>query len=129
LDAMVLLRLDPIRYLIVPKMIACMIMLPVLVIWGEFLAIIGSIITVLLSVKVTLYVYLSGLKMFFNPGDLFLGIFKTFVFGAIIAMTGAHFGFEARGGAEGVGEATTKAVMTSAILILIFDFAIAFLVL
>jgi phospholipid/cholesterol/gamma-HCH transport system permease protein len=105
-----------------------MIMMPMLVIWSEMIAFISSIITVIFSVKVTLYVYLSGLKMLFNPFDLLIGIGKTSVYGAIIALTGCHFGLETRGGAEGVGNATTKAVMTAFVLILIFDFLIAFLV-
>jgi phospholipid/cholesterol/gamma-HCH transport system permease protein len=128
LDAMTCLNLDSVRYLFVPKTVACIIMLPVLVIWSELVAFISSILTVLFSVHVTLYVYLTGLKLFFNPADLIIGIAKTSVFGAIIALTGCHFGLEARGGAEGVGEATTKAVMTSCLLILVFDFIIALMV-
>jgi len=128
LDAMVVLNLHPIRYLIVPRVVAAIIMIPMLVIWGEFLAIVGSIVTVMLSMDVTTYVYLNGLRLFFNPADLFTGIAKTSVFGAIIALTGAHFGLEAKGGAAGVGNATTKAVMVSAVLILIFDFIIAAIV-
>jgi phospholipid/cholesterol/gamma-HCH transport system permease protein len=129
LEAMQVLRLDPIRYLIVPRTVACIVMLPVLVIWAEFVGIMGSIVTVLLSVDVTMHTYLSSLRLFFSPTDLFVGIFKTMVFGAIVALTGAHFGFEARPGAEGVGDATTRAVIVSAILILVFDFLIAVLVL
>jgi len=129
LDAMQVLRLDPIRYLIVPKTIACIIMLPVLVIWGEFIAFMGSLVTVALSVDMTMHEYLSGLRLFFDANDLYVGVIKTMVFGAIIALTGAYFGFEAKGGAEGVGNATTRAVITSAVLILIFDFVIAVLVL
>ena len=129
LDAMAVLRLDPIRYLIVPKMTACIIMLPILVIYGEILGFLGSIVTVLLSVDISLHTYLSGMRLFFDPADLYIGILKTMVFGCIIALTGAHFGFEARGGAEGVGNATTKAVITAVVLILIFDFLIALLVL
>ncbi len=125
LDAMTCLNLDSVRYLFVPKTVACVIMLPVLVIWSEFVAFVSSIATVLFSVHVTLYVYISGLKQLFNPYDLFVGVAKTSVFGAIIAITGCHFGLEAHGGAEGVGEATTKAVMTSCLLILVFDFLIA----
>ncbi|HEX7511379.1 MAG TPA: ABC transporter permease [Chitinivibrionales bacterium] len=125
LDAMTCLNLDSVRYLFLPKTIACVIMLPVLVIWSEFIAFISSILTVLFSVHVTLYVYISGLKLLFNPSDLIVGVVKTSVFGGIIAITGCHFGLEARGGAEGVGEATTKAVMASCLLILVFDFLIA----
>ncbi len=128
LDAMTCLNLDPVRYLYVPKMIACMAMLPMLVIWSELVAFVSSILTVVFSVRITLFVYISGLRMLFNPTDLILGVAKTSVFGAIIALTGCYFGLEARGGAEGVGNATTKAVMTSFVLILIFDFLIAFFV-
>jgi phospholipid/cholesterol/gamma-HCH transport system permease protein len=128
LDAMTCLNLDSVRYLFVPKTIACVVMLPVLVIWSELVAFVSSIFTVVFSVHVTLYVYVSGLKLLFNPTDLIVGIAKTGVFGAIIALTGCHFGLEARGGAEGVGEATTKAVMTSCLLILVFDFFIALVV-
>jgi phospholipid/cholesterol/gamma-HCH transport system permease protein len=127
LDAMTILRLDPIRYLIVPKTLACLIMLPMLVIWAEFLAYLGSVVTVVLTVDMTLFSYLNGLRMFFNPTDVYVGIGKTAVFGGIISLVGSHFGFRARGGAEGVGHATTKAVMLSSVLILIFDFIIAFL--
>ena len=129
LDAMDVLRLDPLRYLIVPKTIACIVMLPVLVVCGEFIAFMGSILTVALSVDTTKHNYLSGLRLFFIAKDVFIGEGKTMVFGAIIALTGAYFGFEAKGGAEGVGKATTRAVITAAVLILVFDFVIAVLVL
>jgi phospholipid/cholesterol/gamma-HCH transport system permease protein len=75
-----------------------------------------------------MYVYLNGLRFLFNSMDLITGVLKTSVFGAIIALTGCHFGLQARGGAEGVGLATTKAVMTSAVLILIFDYIVAALI-
>jgi phospholipid/cholesterol/gamma-HCH transport system permease protein len=127
LDAMQVLSLDSIRYLIVPKTAACIIMLPALAIWAEFLAILGALVTVILNVDVTVHTFLSGLQLFFNPMDVFVGIAKTMVFGATVAITGAHFGFEAKSGAEGVGNATTKAVVTSAVLILVFDFLIALL--
>jgi phospholipid/cholesterol/gamma-HCH transport system permease protein len=128
IDAMICLNLDPVRYLYVPKMVACMIMVPMLVIWSELIAFISSIFTVIFSVNITLYVYLNGLKYLFNARDLFLGIAKTSVFGAIIALTGCYFGLQTKGGAEGVGESTTKAVISAFVLILIFDFIIAFLV-
>jgi phospholipid/cholesterol/gamma-HCH transport system permease protein len=127
LDAMNILSLDPIRYLVVPKTLACVVMMPVLVIWADLMAFLGSIVTVVLTVRVTLATYLAGLRMFFNPIDLYMGIFKTSVFGAIIAIVGSHFGYQAKGGAEGVGTATTRAVMLSSVLILIFDFIMAFM--
>jgi phospholipid/cholesterol/gamma-HCH transport system permease protein len=104
-------------------------MLPVLAIWAELISLLSSVINVFLTLDISMHMYLSSLRLFFNPMDLFAGIFKTMVFGAIIAITGAHCGFEAKSGAEGVGEATTRAVIISAILILVFDFLIAVLVL
>ena len=128
IDAMNVLRLDPLRYLIVPKLVACVVMLPVLTIWAILMAFSGAAFTVAVSVDVTMYTYLSGMKLFFKAYDVYVGVGKTAVFGAIVAITGAYFGFQAKGGAEGVGNATTKAVVVSAVLILIFDFIIAVMV-
>ena len=127
-EAMTVLNLDPIRYLIVPKMAACVIMVPLLVIWAELLAFFGAMVTVVLSVDMTLHHFMHGLRLFFNPSDLYFGILKTTVFGAIVAITGSHFGFHVRSGAEGVGHATTQAVVTSVVLILVVDFFIALLI-
>jgi len=129
LDAMQVLSLDSIRYLVVPKTAACMVMLPVLTIWGELMAFAGSIINAFLTVDITMQSLFSGFQLFFNATDLYIGVLKTSIFGVIIALTGAHFGFEARSGAEGVGEATTKAVVVSAVMILVSDFTIAVLAL
>jgi phospholipid/cholesterol/gamma-HCH transport system permease protein len=128
LDAMNVLRLDPIRYLIVPKAIACIVMLPVLTVWAILMCFVGAAFTVAVSVNMTMHTYLSGMKLFFNPVDVYMGVGKTAIFGAIVAITGAYFGFKATGGAEGVGNATTKAVVISAVLILIFDFVVAVMV-
>ncbi len=125
LDAMEILNLDPIRYIVVPKTLACIVMVPILVIFSIFLAILGSIATVFFSIDVTVYTYMDSLKFLFNPMDLFLGVAKTAVFGLIIATVGAYYGYRAQGGAQGVGNSTTKAVMTCAALILIVDSIIA----
>jgi phospholipid/cholesterol/gamma-HCH transport system permease protein len=129
LDAMSCLNLDSIRYLFVPKTVACVIMVPMLVIFAECIAFVSSIFTVIFSVKVTLYVYLTGLRLFFDPSSLLIGVAKTSVFGVIIALTGCYFGLQTKGGAEGVGNSTTKAVMASCVLILVSDFIIAFIML
>jgi phospholipid/cholesterol/gamma-HCH transport system permease protein len=129
LDAMVCLSLDSIRYLIVPRVIAAMVMIPVLVIFSELIAYIGSVITAIFFIDITLHVYLTGLRLFFSLPDMLIGIVKTTVFGAIISFCGAYFGYQSRKGAQGIGEATTRAVMTSMVLILFFDFLIAFLLL
>jgi len=125
LDAMTCLSLDSTRYVIVPKVVASVIMLPVLVIISEFMGYFASILFVNFFIDVTMNTYLEGLRLFFSAKDMILGILKTSVFGAIIAFSGAYFGLECAKGAEGIGNATTRAVMLSAILILIFDFIIA----
>ena len=126
LDAMQCLSLDSIRYLIVPKVVAGIIMIPVLVIISELIAFIGSALTAVFFIDITMHLYLTGLQLFFSAADMIIGITKTTVFGAIITLTGSYFGFQALKGAEGIGEATTKATMFSSVLILIFDFLIAF---
>lgn len=127
LDAMTCLSLDSIRYLIVPKVIAGIIMLPVLVIFSELVAFAGSIISVIAFIKIPVSEYIHGLRLFFYAPDMIVGIIKTSIFGAVITVTGAHFGFQTKKGAKGIGEATTWAVMVSMILILFFDFLVAVL--
>ncbi len=128
LDAMCCLSLDSIRYVIMPKIVAAAIMLPVLVIFSEFFAYMSSVVIAFLFIDVTMYTYLEGLKLFFYLPDLLIGIAKTSLFGIIIAMSGAHFGLECSKGAQGIGGATTSAVMLASILILILDFMVALIV-
>jgi phospholipid/cholesterol/gamma-HCH transport system permease protein len=129
LDAMICLSIDSIRYVIMPKIVASIIMLPILVIFSEFIAFASSTAIAFLFIDVTMDTYLQGLRLFFHLPDMIIGITKTAFFGAIIAISGAHFGLQCLKGAEGIGQATTRAVMFSALLILVFDFLIAILVL
>lgn len=128
LDAMVCLSLDSIRYVIVPKIVAATIMLPVLVIFSELIGYLSSIVVAQTLVEnITMSTYFEGLQLFFSAKDMLLGIMKTAIFGAVIALSGAHFGLQCAKGAEGIGSATTRAVMLSAMLILVFDFVVALL--
>ncbi len=127
LDAMTCLSLDATRYVIVPKIIAATLMMPVLVIFAEFLGFLSSTLVAYFFLDVTMSTYVEGLRLFFSPRDMFIGIFKTAIFGTIIALSGAHFGLQCAKGAEGIGNATTRAVMLAAMLILVFDFVVALL--
>ncbi len=129
LDAMTCLSLDSTRYVIMPKIVASVIMLPVLVIFAEVIAFASSTAVAFLFIDVTMDTYLQGLRLFFYLPDMLIGIAKTAVFGGVIAVSGAHFGLQCLKGAEGIGQATTRAVMFSALMILVFDFLIAILVL
>ena len=125
LDAMYCLSLDHIRYVILPKVAAAAIMMPVLVIFSELVGYLASIFIAYFFIDITMFTYLEGLRLFFYAPDMLLGILKTSIFGIMIALSGSYFGLECVKGAEGIGAATTLSVMLSAILILIFDFIIA----
>jgi phospholipid/cholesterol/gamma-HCH transport system permease protein len=124
-DAMESLGISPIRYLVVPRFIAAIVMLPVLTIFADIVAIAGSYLVATLTLDVSAHTFTSGLRLYFKIEDVFSGLFKAFFFGMIIATMGCHYGLRSEGGAEGVGEATTKAVVASCLLILIVDYLLA----
>jgi phospholipid/cholesterol/gamma-HCH transport system permease protein len=127
LDAMIVLDLDPLRYLAMPRMLTFMIMIPCLTIFSMFVAILGGWVVSTIGLNITSYTYTSGLTYWFDIRDLLAGLTKSFVFGIIICLMGYHHGLTAGSGAKGVGTATMKTVVSSSLLILIFDFIIAIL--
>ena len=124
IDALETLALDPVRYLVVPRFVAGFSMLPVLVIFSDFIAILGGLAVSVFFLGVSSYTFLNGLKMFFHLSDVFGGLVKALVFGSIIAVIGCYQGFRTEGGAEGVGKSTTRAVVLSSVLILISDYVV-----
>ena len=125
IDALETLALDPVRYLVVPRFVAGFFMLPILVIFSDFIAILGGLAVSTFFLGLSSYTFLNGLKMFFHLSDVFGGLIKAFVFGSIIAIIGCYQGFKTEGGAEGVGRSTTRAVVLASVLILISDYIIA----
>ena len=124
IDALYTLATNPIKYLIVPRFLAATIMLPILVVFADVIGIIGGY---LISVQVlganpTLYVRRTW--DYLELSDLYSGIIKAIFFGMIIAIISCYHGFNAQGGAEGVGKATTKAVVISSLTILISNYFI-----
>lgn len=128
IDAMEMIAIDPVEYLVLPRIAAAILMLPVLTVFSDFLAILGGMIVAKVSLGVSINVFESGLKLLFKYQDLVGGLIKTFFFGFIIALMGCYHGFETKGGAEGVGMATMKAVVSSCLLILIANYLLAFLI-
>jgi phospholipid/cholesterol/gamma-HCH transport system permease protein len=100
-------------------------MLPVLVVFADFVAIVGGGVVAVLTLRVEPQVYLDGLRLYFSMRDVFGGLLKSAVFGMIIATMGCYHGFTTGGGAEGVGRATTRAVVASSLLILVCDYLVA----
>jgi phospholipid/cholesterol/gamma-HCH transport system permease protein len=122
IDAMEMIAIDPVEYLVLPRAVAATIMLPVLTIFSDLLAILGGMVTANVSIGLSYNMFANGLKLLFQSQDLVGGLLKTFVFGFIIAVMGCYNGFETRGGAEGVGMATMKAVVASCLLILVSNY-------
>jgi phospholipid/cholesterol/gamma-HCH transport system permease protein len=109
----------------VPRFVAALVMLPAITIFSDALAIFGGYVVAVGSIGVSHHTYVQGLKDFFYFKDLYSGLIKSFVFGGIISIMGCHHGFATEGGAEGVGLATTRAVVSSCVLILISDYVLA----
>ena len=122
IDALESMGINPIRYLVMPRVIACALMVPFLVIIANFVAIMGGLLITAIGVDVSVETFAYGFKNSFVLQDFINGLIKAFVFGTAIAVVGCYEGFNARGGAQGVGQATTASVVLSSVLILIFDF-------
>jgi phospholipid/cholesterol/gamma-HCH transport system permease protein len=125
IDALRAMGINPIRYLVVPRIVSALIMLPIIVIFANALAIFGGYVVSVTTVGVTTNTYVTGIKQFFYMKDLYTGLIKAVFFGGIIGTMGCHYGFETEGGAEGVGIATTRAVVASCVLVLISNYVLA----
>lgn len=125
IDALQAMGINPIRYLVVPRLLAATIMLPVVVVFADAIAVFGGYVVAITSLDVSSHTYIASLKQFFYLKDLFSGLLKAVFFGGIIGAMGCHYGLETRGGAEGVGLATTRAVVSSCVLVLISDYVLA----
>jgi phospholipid/cholesterol/gamma-HCH transport system permease protein len=125
IDAMEVLAIDPMRYLVMPRVVACLVMLPVLPIFADFLAILGGMFVANASVGVDYATFVEGLRLFFYVDDIISGIIKAATFGGIIGLMGCYNGFRTFGGAQGVGKATMQAVVSSCICILITNYFLA----
>jgi phospholipid/cholesterol/gamma-HCH transport system permease protein len=121
IDALETLATNPIKYLVVPRLIALSLMLPLLTMFADLIGILGGwmICVFRLGISSRLYLNITFDSLLFK--DLFTGLSKTIFFGMIIAWVSCYEGFNVEGGAEGVGKATTKSVVTSFILIIASD--------
>lgn len=124
-DALRSLGVSPVRYLVVPRFLAAVLMLPVLTVFADAAGIAGGWIVSVLGADVRSSVYLNSVFNMLGQRDLFLGLAKTFVFGAIIAVVGCAQGLRTTGGASGVGRSTTAAVVTSIVLVYVADYIMA----
>ncbi|MFH1288927.1 MAG: ABC transporter permease [bacterium] len=122
IDALSTLAINPYRYLVVPRLIASVIMLPLLTIVAAITGILGGLLVSAKGFHVNPVLYFETTRNVLLLKDIYNGLLKAFFFGMIIAIVGCYKGFSTRGGAEGVGLATTDAVVLASILILVSDY-------
>ncbi len=128
IDALESMAINPYRFLNFPRIFGTMIALPILTVFSEFISIYAGGLYAHVFLNVPLDVYNYGLVRNFYHRDLFGGLLKAFLFSFAISVSGCYYGFRVKGGAREVGTATTYAVVTACVLILILDFIVALVV-
>ncbi len=121
IDALVSMGANPIHYLVVPRFLACVLLIPALTIMADFMGIVGGYFHSVIVLGIDHAQYLQNSRDFVDGIDLFAGIFKSIVFGAIIAVVSCYHGFNCLPGADGVGRAATTAFVHSFVMILALD--------
>jgi len=121
-DALFTFGINPVKYLVSPRVVALIIMTPLLTLFGDFIGIFGGKVTALLVVNQNPNLFDSQLFMSLEIWDMISGMIKSIFFGLTIAIIGSYFGLKTEGGAKGVGRATTTAVVVASVIILISDF-------
>jgi len=121
IDALETLGYDPIAYLVVPRVIAGLLMFPVVVAFADAIGVVGGWVTAINLLDLSTPEFIRGLRLFFKMFDVQFSLIKAASFGLAVTMIGSFFGFNTLGGAEAVGRATTQAVVVSSMLILVLD--------
>ena len=122
IDALTTLSTNPMKYMVAPRLIAGVAMLPLLVFVADIIGVFGGYLVAVYKLGFNASNYLQSTWDFVKPEDVISGLVKAAVFGFIITLMGCYHGYNSRGGAQGVGAATTNAVVSASILILSFDY-------
>jgi phospholipid/cholesterol/gamma-HCH transport system permease protein len=121
IDALETLAYDPVAYLVVPRMLAALVMLPVLVILANAIGVTTAFLTAVAATDVTWGQFQEGLRLGFAPFQVFYSLIKAFFFGGAIAFVCSYEGYITEAGAEGVGRSTARAVVITSVVILLLD--------
>jgi len=124
IDALTTLSTDPFKYLVWPRIVAGLLMLPLLVLVADIIGVFGGYLVGIYKLGFGSYDYINKTFEFLETEDVVSGLVKAAVFGFLVALMGCYHGYNSRGGAQGVGSATTKAVVSASILILTANYAI-----
>lgn len=122
IDALYAMGVNPIKYLVVPRILAGVLMLPVLTVVTDFIGVVGGYFVGVKLLNINPGVYMGRTVDFVKVDDIFNGLFKSIFFGLILSLVACYQGFYTKGGAEGVGRAATVSVVLSCVLILISDY-------
>ena len=121
IDALEALAYDPVAYLVVPRVLAGIIMFPIITVFAMLIGIVAGWLTALAMLDMTTPEFVKGLKLFFDSYDVQFALIKATSFGFVVTGVGCFYGFHTTGGAAGVGRATTRAVVLSSMIILVLD--------
>jgi phospholipid/cholesterol/gamma-HCH transport system permease protein len=127
IDALYMLRTNPVDYLVVPRVIACCVMLPILTIFAVSIGMFGGLFIAVNFYDLEPSMFLESVRNFLGPWDVITIAIKSCIFGLIIAIVGCGWGLTTTGGGKGVGQAATAAVVTSWVLIFMADFFLSLL--
>ena len=125
IDALTTLSTNPMKYLVAPRLLAGIVALPLLVVVADILGVFGGFIVATLKLGFNPHTYLSNTLTYMETQDVVSGLTKAAVFGFLISLMGCYHGYNSRGGAQGVGSATTMAVVSASVLILAFDYLLS----
>ena len=128
IEALEALSQDPVEYLIIPRFIACTVMLPLLVGIADIISFLGGFVVAVLSRRINGFSYIDSAQAMLYPIDIWGGLIKGVFFGMLIAIIGSYMGLNAKAGAKGVGEITTKAVVVSLVSIFILNYFLSMMI-
>jgi phospholipid/cholesterol/gamma-HCH transport system permease protein len=126
INALKILSINPIKYLVLPRVFVAIILMPILLIIADVISIFGSYLIVTLKFNITSGIYITALNNFFVMNDLIIGLVKSVFFGGIISIVGCFKGLQSSGNSAGVGTATTEAVVLASILVLVVNYILTF---
>ena len=124
IDALTTLSTDPFRYLVLPRLAAGLVTLPLLVVVADIIGVFGGYVVGTYKLGFSPASYLTQTETYLETMDVVSGLVKAAVFGFIVSLMGCYHGYHSRGGAQGVGQATTYAVVSASVLILVFNYVI-----
>jgi phospholipid/cholesterol/gamma-HCH transport system permease protein len=122
IDALLTMAVNPIKFLIVPRVLASIVVLPLLTVIADFVGIVGGYFVGVTILGISAGAYVANMERYVKLNDIYHGLIKAAVFGLILSVIGCYKGYTTTGGAEGVGKATTESVVLSAVLILMANY-------